>query len=544
MEDIVEPDENLEEHDLYLRSSREILEECLKESFSANSIDDSLYPIIRKVNPYLYSKVSDIRDIDKLFTALIDHCTEKNDFDNLWLGIKEHRPKRYEEFFSKWKKSYNEEKQKKQQYNIGKQKKSTEKETDVSDWFFDTLEYCEQSMVITAALFQGVDIDTFNELNKKVHNLIFPDVKEKQEHVIFFDEFGEDSDPRLKNEQEIFIKTRLKFDIGKRNSHYGLTDVQVVIFEFEEYQMEIIEIIKNKLFSLKVDLLSFIASLGENKNAEKRFFAVNAVLVLSETILFQDVLKHIIGKWANTKNYLTHQATANALSGILFQKRQTEEILALLNSWLKISNNTFLNITSISTYYLVADQYPQEALHAIEIASNKENLLVKSGDIAFRVYRNNKLLFIQHLHIWLVQEDRPMLRQQAAHYFFRFINIDDAVQNREKIVAILSILWKNRKIPMRQEMQENTKKKVKAWAEEALSVLEHGKKESFSEYQELFYLLYHECNEKLGYYLPKWQEYKEYNQERASNRIGNDNLKKYDVREEEVNFLILIPKGE
>ena len=124
------------------------------------------------------------------------------------------------------------------------------------------------------------------------------------------------------------------------------------------------KLIKNNLYSKQSDLFEFIRSLVDVKSAEKRLFAVKAVIALSETHLFQDLLDRIIKTWAKTKNDYTHQATALTLSGILLQGRLENEILALLNSWLKTDTNRFLNITSIFTYYLISDKYPEQALQA------------------------------------------------------------------------------------------------------------------------------------------------------------------------------------
>ena len=305
------------------------------------------------------------------------------------------------------------------------------------------------------------------------------------------------------------------------------------------------KLIKNNLYSKQPILFEFIRSLVDDESSEKRLFAVKAVIALSETHLFNDLLDQIIRKWAKEENYFTHQATASVLSGILLQGKLEKEILALLNSWLKIGTSTFLNITSMYTYYLIADKYPEQALKAIEHVADKENSIFsrKSLDIAFKVYQRSKSQFISCLYDW-IKSDRPLLRQQAGRYFFRFIDLDDVVTDqmtKEKTVVILSTLWKDRNMPNCLEMQQDTAGKVREWAEEALSALERDEKEKFLKYQTLFYELYRECAKKLDIYLKKWQEYREYKQQRALERGASSSSLPI---AKQINFSLLIPTEE
>jgi hypothetical protein len=537
------------------RPSREILEECLKKSFTATSKDD-LISIIENGYSELAGKIECDDRIGYIIRIFINYCTENDEFGGLWSGIKKERPKRYDEFFYDWEMSYNNEQKIRSNKSSKDEQKNQPEDKDITKWFFDELDDIKQSMVITTALFHGVEKNIFNEMRLGIHDLLFPAVQEPPKNELSSDESKEDSEQqkekqsspppvRLKNELEQFHTAKLKFVSDKRNSDYGLVDVEIVIFEFNGYQTEVLKLIKDSLLSKKDDLFSFIKELGYNENAEKRLFAVNAVIALSETHLFQNLLDYIIREWAKKGNYYGHQATASALSGILLLGRQENEVLALLNSWLKNSTSIFLNITSMFTYYLIADKYPEQALHAIEHVSSKENIILslKSLDIAFRVYRSNRSVFIAHLYNW-IKDDKPLLRQQAGIYFFRFIDLDDAVEDqdtRAKIVEIISTLWKGRNMPLRLKMQQETAEKVRAWAEEALSALENDEKEAFSNYQILFYELYRKCSEKLDHYFSRWQEYREYKQKRAVER-GASSESLYVARARQIRFSILIPK--
>lgn len=546
-------------------SSREIVEICLNESFSETGKSD-LLSMIGNYFSKLSRKISDRDHIDDIIFSLIDYCLTNNELDNLWIAIEKVRPHQYKIFHCEWKRYIEIEQE--QQYdgvkvhqyeNFKNEQRRNANNENIVDWFFKNLDGFEQSVVITAALFQGIERNVFNELVQDVHSLLFPPeeippaiVKNEQQS----DKNEENSKtqpkedpipspaPRLKNEQEIIKKARIKFIIDKRNCDYGLTDVEVVIFEFSEYQIEILKLIKENLFSIKDELLSFIESLGNDGNAEKRLFSINAVIALSEIYLIQDLLDNIIRKWAKTDSYYTHQETALTLSGILLQERQQNEILSLLNGWLKI-NNRLLNIISMSTYYIVASQYPNESLCAMEIALSKGKIILslKCIDIASVVYKNNKRLFISYLYRW-IKNDRDFLCFHAVMYFFRFIKLNDTVADQltvDKVVEIISFLWKEKKIPMRLAIQHDIAERIKAWAEEALLAIEHDD-ELFKMYQKFFYALHKHCKENMEYYLNKWQSYKDYEQKKAIERRESGKIQS--SLQEQPSFFTLIQQGE
>lgn len=537
------------------KSSRELFEECLKKSFSETGKQEFISIISNKF-PELGRKISDHYDIDKLIYYFIDHCILNRQFEIAWSVIKEKRSAGYNEFFPQWNLAVQQEGRAESDYK-NRQQKQPEQE-DIVDWFFKKIDDpAVQSMVITAALFQGVERKTFNELAQNIHKLIWhseqdvprneqPSLEEGKENSAQHEKKQVPaSPPQLTDELEHLRTARLMFTSDKRNSDYGLTDIEIVTFKFDNYQCDILKLIKNNLYSKQPILFEFIRSLVDDESSEKRLFAVKAVIALSETHLFNDLLDQIIRKWAKEENYSAYQATASVLSGILLRGKMEKEILALLNSWLRIGTSISLNITSMFTYYLIADKYPEQALQAIEHVSEEKDVIFsrKSLDIAFRVYCRNRSQFISYLYDWITG-DRPLLRQQAGRYFFRFIDFDDAVADQmtqEKTIVILSTLWKDRNMPNCLEMQRDTAGKVREWAEEALSALERDEKEKFLKYQTLFYELYRECAKKLDIYLKKWQEYREYKQQRALERGASSSSL---TIAKQINFSLLIPTEE
>lgn len=549
-------DESGETREEYFIPPREICESCLKESFFGMQKQE-LISIAKSRIPEVGNAIEKHHTLYEIFTDILDYYQVNNNFDRFWEIIKEKRESQWNKFHPEWKKSV--EKQEKlvksterkdnifyrrQTIDIEKQQFSQTDSASIVNWFFSLDNSATQSMVITAALFQGVERNTFNELTQNINKLFFPHEQDVQKNEPSLDENEKDSEkkdekeaplPILKNEFEHFHMARLKLISDKRNSDYGLTDIEVVIFEFNNYQTELLKLIRNNLYSKQNALFEFIGSLVDDDSSEKRLFAINAVIALSETHLFQDVLDRIIRIWARTKNYYTHQAAALALSEILLQGRLEKEILALLNSWLKTGTSMFLNITSMFTYYLIADKYPEQALQAVAHVSGEENIIfsLKRLDIAFKVYQNDRSTFISYLYNW-IKDDRTLLRQQAGIYFFRFINLDDAVTDqscREKTVAIIFNLWEKSNMPIHPEVQGETTSKVESWAQKTLVAWENDDFDSFESYCKLFHDLYQkyeeECQKnktcrvnRLEYHLQRWEKRRIWELKRAEKREG------------------------
>ena len=328
------PDERIDEktkeerNDKYYnyKTSRELFEECLKASFSEIGKQELISIISNKFSE-LGRKISHQHDIDTLILNFIDYCASHGKFNIAWEVIKEKRSTWYNDFFPRWNLAVQREKnievgyKHRQQEQIGKE--------DIVDWFFKLDDPVTQSMVITAALFQGVERSTFNELKQNIHDLLFPAVQGPPRSEPSSDESKDDSEqqqqplplrPRLKNELEQFHAAKLKFVSDKRNSDYGLADVEIVIFEFKDNQTKLLKLIKDSLFSKKAALFSFVEELGHDENAEKRLFAVNAVIALSETHLFQDLLDHIIRKWAKQKIIIHTKQQPQHCQAFFFKK--------------------------------------------------------------------------------------------------------------------------------------------------------------------------------------------------------------------------------
>lgn len=507
-------------------SSRDVCLKCLNESFWGRDKWEFISSIVDIHFQKLAQEIEENDRFEKIKCDVLHYCQTNNDFVSFWDAIKRNRPKQYEKYYLEWGKIFQEEKEVSELNQLAEspdeaaQSEQTipaSQEEFTVNWFYKELDGIEQSMVLTAALFQGVKRNVFNELNHNIYVLLFPETKQcvcsKKE-----DEEGSEvqnnaavlpPSPRLQDKQEHFRNARLKIVSAKRNSEFSWTDVETVIFKFTGYRNELLKIIKDDLHR---SLFDFILKLGGDSNFEKRSFAVNAVVALSETHLFIELYDIITG-WAKKADRLTQQSAAAALSRIIRQEKWKKEAFMLINSWIRKENNKFLNITSILTYYFIADKEPKEAIDAIEGSLTKKEpiLLFKINDVAAKVYRKDSRLFIDYIDNWM-RDERGLLRQQAGVWFLRFVELRDSVTDdlvREKIVEIASVLWQDSKMPMSRKMQREMEAKMRGWAEEALSALENDEQEEFLRCQAFFYGLYQKCREELDYYVKQWQEYSE-----------------------------------
>jgi hypothetical protein len=553
MDDINDDFHDEENTEVY-SSSRDICYKCLTESFSEESKIDLLNQIKNKFSRETSILFSKEQRIDVIIYNIIDKCYEHADFDSFWSIIEGIRSNRWRIFFKQWEDAYKKEQEdgnaksyKENKEEILKhQTPASGEDKDVSSWFFNTntLNCSQQSMVITTALFQGVEKNKFNDLVLGIQKCLFPAVVYKQilqknppsEGQSEDDNENKDVEvsPELEDEQEHFKAAKIKIVSSGIYKEYGKTNVDIVIFDKQEYRNEVLKLLRFNISIKKKEIFNYICNLGTYENREERSCAVNAVAALTETDNFNELVEGIIKEWANSSNTFAQKSAAESLAAVLIERRNEKEIFNLLNSWIN-KNNGKLVAARLLTYFFIADLFPEEAMKAIESAvySDPDHLSMKLKDIAVKVYNNEKKIFISYVRNW-TGGDSDALRQLAGAWFLRFVRLKDAAadQNSEKqIVEIISALWK--------DSQFDTAAKVKEWAEETLSAFENGKPELFATGQKLFHQLYPNCRKKLDYYLPKWQGYRDYAQKRAAER-GKSSASQRSGKQ--ANFSMLMPK--
>jgi len=534
-------------------SSTEVCYHFLKESFSEESKTE-LAMAIKGRFPDLKHRISSSQNIEKIFEDIIVYCDQNNEFDKFWSMAKELRSKKWYSFFKQWEdacrkeqddrnaKSYKENKEE----ILKHQTPASGEDKDVPSWFFNTntLNCSQQSMVITTALFQGVEKNKFNNLVLGIQKCLFSadlsksTLRDNPPSEGQSEDENENKDikvsQKLENEQEQFKAAKIKIVSSTRCKEYGKTNVDTIIFDKQGYEKEVLQLFRFNISSKKKEIFDFICKLGVCENREERSCAVKAVAALTETDNFNELVEGIIKEWANSTNVFAQKSAAESLATVLRERRNEQDIFNLLNSWTN-KNNRKLVEARLLTYFFIADLFPEEAMKAIESAvySDPDHFSMKLKDIAVKVYHNEKKIFISYVRNW-TGCDSDALRQRTGAWFLRLVRLKDAAadQNSEKqIVEIISALWKDSRF--------DTAAKVKEWAEETLSAFENGKPELFATGQKLFHQLYPNCRKKLDYYLPKWQGYRDYAQKRAAER-GKSSASQRSGKQ--ANFSMLMPK--
>uniref|UniRef100_UPI00405732EC hypothetical protein n=1 Tax=Candidatus Electronema sp. TaxID=2698783 RepID=UPI00405732EC len=517
--------------DEFILSPREILELCLRESFYGDHREE-IYSLCMNNFPECGQKIERVDRVPEIRNMLINYCTAKGIVDQLWSVVKRIRPIWYNEFHPQWEKSIKkEEEEKYAQYRGDEEKEIIDKQLEwkgenVVEWFFEDLDDAKKSMVMTVALFQGVEKGTFHSLVAHVQGILFPVIAHEQlAEKYSLDEEGEHCEEekktreihlyqQLEDEQEQFKAAKIKVVPSYRYREFGKTEIDVVIFETKEYRKEVLKMLRYNISRKKQEIFSLVYDLGTDKSGEKRSCAVSAVRALSETDNFNELVEEIIKKWANDTNTFAQKTTAESLSAILREERHEQEIFKLLNSWMN-KNNKRLVITRLLVYFFIADKFPQESMKAIESAvySDESHLPVKISEIAMKVCRSNKKIFVDYICKW-IEGDLVVLRQLAGTWFLRSIQLNDVAKEqelREKTAEIIFHLW-------REIDYDETASKLKEWAEEALAAEE----DDFENSRSLFRLLYKRCEKELSHYLPKWQKQREEDRARAAKRYGAD----------------------
>jgi hypothetical protein len=151
---------------------------CLDESFNLPDLQRFCHDNF----DYVYKRYHDT-GFDRIITEIIDYCSKHPfKFEILWEKIKEERLTGYK-YYSDWKQVFkeneyeiilNDETQQIAQ-SIGNQPHAltTEDKATISEWFFKTLTRQEQGLVLTVALFEGINRRQMALIAEDLNRLLF-----------------------------------------------------------------------------------------------------------------------------------------------------------------------------------------------------------------------------------------------------------------------------------------------------------------------------------------------------------------------------------
>lgn len=350
----------------------------------------------------------------------------------------------------------------------------------------------------------------------------------------------------IKHDYNFFTRTSIIQIQVKRNTEHGTTEVQSLGFADHDQRLKILELLDTQALYKKLPaLLDYIYQLGCEKDGEKRYYAAVAVSELVSKRPFSDLKEAIILPWAKSDNPWIRSSASMALSQVLKHERYTSEVLMLLRHWISIGN-PMLTDTALSTFPRIAQSHPNETLEAV-------SLILKTGGIIHYqsaielfgiVYGCSPILSIEQLHGWLLPVKNSNLCWMAELLFLIYVRLDDAVkleEPRKKITEMIFNLWDNPKMPLHQEIQEQTTIKIEEWAREVLALRNKESPEVLKNYLALFHELYWKYKDqrrnRLEFHLQRWEKNREREQTRANRGKGDASLEV----NKNVSYLDLMP---
>jgi hypothetical protein len=167
----------------------EVLIECLKESFTS---DRDLRNLCLARFEELHGELKESDRRAEIIGRLVEHCVERSTEHVLWDYIRERRPLRYDEFYSRWEKARksssrpfgyyfgSESEQSARQRPSGPDGAgggdhvlAREDKAAIARWFHEDLDPEERSMVLTVALFQGINRKHMASISEEIERRLF-----------------------------------------------------------------------------------------------------------------------------------------------------------------------------------------------------------------------------------------------------------------------------------------------------------------------------------------------------------------------------------
>ena len=143
------------------------IRECLERSFTVSSIR----PFCQDYFYSVHIRISQGDGLDEIITKLIDYCHQQGDEEKFWQIIQRERSTHYNTYYPKWKKAIDHARKigrlNTAEYSFKPDSRSESNEQsgnspldknsgELTRWFFRELRGNERSLLLTAALFEGM----------------------------------------------------------------------------------------------------------------------------------------------------------------------------------------------------------------------------------------------------------------------------------------------------------------------------------------------------------------------------------------------------
>lgn len=178
-----------------------IMRQCLQKSFSN---EEELRGFCFDFAEEVHQELKEADRSTRIISALIIYCEARDEIETFWQHIKMMRPNQYKKFYPRWQKAYKEYQQWRESRDameafdfaedysfepgfIAQEGPTTSASSDqphaltsddpivINDWFFNDLSRSEQSMVLTVALFEGVNRKHMIPISKEIEQRLAGD---------------------------------------------------------------------------------------------------------------------------------------------------------------------------------------------------------------------------------------------------------------------------------------------------------------------------------------------------------------------------------
>ena len=223
----------------------------------------------------------------------------------------------------------------------------------------------------------------------------------------------------------------------------------------------------------------------------------------------------------------------------------------LLRHWISL-DNPMLTDCALATFHWIPNSQPSETFEAIGTILKTGRIVHYSAvfDLFATVYDSLPSQSIDQLHKWLIPVTDSDLCWFAGQLSLVCIQLNDAIEDEgtlKKVVDIVNTLWDDPRMPLHQEMQEQTTIVMEGWASEALDAMNKDSYAPSENYPTFFHELYRKCEgrrNRLEFYLLRWEKNRQRERERERLRASRGGEDSYAERDsQKFSYHHLLPQG-